>query len=151
MCVRACLFLRLLVPLIPAGASCADFRSELQSARELLVQASVTKAENQEAVCDALQLPLAARSRAGSSAELELCPLCGCDKGSLRHYQLSCPHPTLVLIRDAQCSAVHEILVELYDTAHGPIEAHPSARLDRSADCAEWPLLRRGALLTTDV
>ena len=55
MCVRACLFLRLLVPLISAGASCADFRSELQSARELLVQASVTKAENQEAVCDALE------------------------------------------------------------------------------------------------
>ena len=33
----------------------ADFRAEIQSARELLVKASLTKAEDQEAVCDALE------------------------------------------------------------------------------------------------
>ncbi len=33
----------------------ADFRAEIKSARELLVKASLTKAEDQEAVCDALE------------------------------------------------------------------------------------------------
>lgn len=33
----------------------SDFRAEIKSARELLVKASVTKSEDQEAVCDALE------------------------------------------------------------------------------------------------
>ena len=35
--------------------TCVDFREDIKSARELLVTASVTKSENQEAVCDALE------------------------------------------------------------------------------------------------
>jgi len=35
--------------------ACVDFRADIKSARELLVTASVTKSENQEAVCDALE------------------------------------------------------------------------------------------------
>ena len=35
--------------------TCVDFRADIKSARELLATASVTKSENQEAVCDALE------------------------------------------------------------------------------------------------
>ena len=99
-----------------------------------------------EAVCDALNIPAEARARAGNDAAVEICPLCGMDKGSLRHYQLSCPHPALVF-RDAQRAAVHEKLMEHYDPAHGPVDAQPSVRLDRSTDYEQWPLLRREPFL----
>ena len=38
-----------------AHALLADFRAEIQSCRELLAKASLTKSEEQEAVCDALE------------------------------------------------------------------------------------------------
>ena len=40
---------------LPLPLPLSDFRAEIKSARELLVSASLTKSENQEVVCDALE------------------------------------------------------------------------------------------------
>ena len=59
-----------------------DFRAEIKSARELLVQASLTKAEDQEAVCDALESleqvcrSLACKKLLYNRRQPKLCLLC---------------------------------------------------------------------------